>query len=73
MGKGKDKAGKKGGGQASHGDKVRERSERARLRKDRQRNSQQSQYCSDADDREFEAQVCNLISSLIIYPGRATL
>lgn len=53
MGKARDKAGKRGAA-GQQADKAKERSERARLRKDRQRNSI---YSSSADDREFEAQV----------------
>eukprot|EP00752_Nemacystus_decipiens_P004306 g3935.t1 len=53
MGKARDKAGKRGA--AGHqADKAKERNERARLRKDRQRNSL---YSSSANDKEFEAQV----------------
>lgn len=53
MGKARDKAGKRGAA-GQQADKAKERSERARLKKDRQRNSV---YSSSADDREFEAQV----------------
>lgn len=54
MGKARDKAGKRGAAGGQHADKAKERSERARLRKDRERNSV---YSSSADDRAFEAQV----------------
>ncbi|CAM9499007.1 unnamed protein product, partial [Ascophyllum nodosum] len=46
-------SGKKGLGQGRQSDKAKERAARARNKKERYRNS----YYSDADDREFEAQV----------------
>lgn len=52
MGKHGKQRGSAAGQQA---DKAKERNERARLRKDRLRNSL---YSSSADDRDFEAQVC---------------
>lgn len=62
--KARDKAGKRGAAeqQGNQADKATERSERARLRKDRQRNSV---YSSSADDQEFEAQVCTYI--ILLY------
>ncbi|CAN0126375.1 unnamed protein product [Scytosiphon promiscuus] len=54
MGKAREKAGKRGAAASGQSDKVKERNERARLRKDRQKNSL---YSSSADDREFESQV----------------
>lgn len=53
MGKGKEKLGKRAHVKDARQEKANERQERARLRKDRQRNGY---YCSDADDKEFEAQ-----------------
>lgn len=60
MAKARDKAGKKGDGQGSQASKAKERGERARLRKGRERNS--ASFCSNVDDREFEAQVRGLKS-----------
>eukprot|EP00903_Cladosiphon_okamuranus_P014076 g13083.t1 len=54
MGKARDKAGKRGAAGGQQADKAKERSERTRLRKERERNSV---FSSSANDREFEAQV----------------
>lgn len=72
MGKARDKSGKRGAGQGNQGGKASERSERARLRKERQRNSASSYYCSDADDREFEAQASqgHTMYSYVLCRGR---
>lgn len=62
MGKARDKAGKRGAPSGQHhgnqADKAKERNERARLRKERLRDSV---YSSSADDRAFEAQVLHII------------
>lgn len=60
MGKARDKAGKRGAAANGQADKVRERNERARLRKARQKSSL---YSSSANDREFEAQVREAVKS----------
>jgi len=71
MGKARDKAGKRGAAGQHGADKARERSERARLRKDRQRNSV---YSSSAHDKEFEAQVPSFIAAAVMracWPTRS--
>ncbi|CAM9337729.1 unnamed protein product [Hapterophycus canaliculatus] len=64
MGKGREKGGKRGASATGQADKVKERNERARLRKDRQKSSL---YSSSADDREFEAQQIEQIGCKIKF------
>lgn len=67
MGKGKEKTARKTQRRDPRQEKANERQERARLRKDRQRNGY---YCSDADDREFEAQARVLLLECAPQPSR---